>query len=476
LDEELAGNGGPQDASRHNGVEGKESRGIAVFLAALVVVEAIVLAAHWPSLSAKAVMFDDDQYLVENRLVQRPSWSSAKQFFAEVFEPSTVRGYYQPLAMLSLMLDAAMGGGVDNVWVFHRTSLFLHVANSLLLVVFLYLLFGQIFPAAIAGLLYGVHPVTIGPVVWLSERKTVLAAFFAIWCLIFYVCYAHKGRWRYYAGFAAAYVLSLASKPSAVAIPVLMLLLDWWPLGRLSLLRRNGYKGRGRKIIAEKIPLFIIGGIVAVVTFVSQSSTASVKLPSQTGAAHVFFIFCHNMIFYLFNFLWPIHLSWYYPFPEPFNLSQPFVQVGVIGTFLLITALLISLRWSRCLLMGWMFFLAAIFPALGLIGIHPVIAADRHLYFPMIGFFLPITYFLSRLWAHKGRLKEPVKRIILVSAVMVAAAEFVLTRSYLGYWRDTETVYKYMLRQSPNVPILHNNLANVLKDSGRLEDAIEHGY
>ncbi|MHC4665938.1 MAG: hypothetical protein ACYS9T_08280 [Planctomycetota bacterium] len=121
----------------------------AAFLAALlVVVGGIVLAAHWPVLSARAFLFDDDQYLIENRLVQNPTWNSAKRFLGEVLRPSTVRGYYQPLAMISLMLDYAMGGRVANLTPFHRTSLLLHVANSLLLIILLYLLFGQVWPAS----------------------------------------------------------------------------------------------------------------------------------------------------------------------------------------------------------------------------------------------------------------------------------------------------------------------------------------
>src|SRR4029079_10277457 len=100
----------------------------------------VVLWTHWPALSAKALSFDDNQYLTENTLVQHPSWASAKRFFGEVLTPSTVKGYYQPLTMISLVLDDAMGGRPGNLYVFHRTSLTLHVLNPLLVSVLLYLL------------------------------------------------------------------------------------------------------------------------------------------------------------------------------------------------------------------------------------------------------------------------------------------------------------------------------------------------
>lgn len=411
-------------------------------------------------------MLDDDQYLVENRLVQNPSWASAKRFFAEVSKPSTVRGYYQPLSMISLMLDCAIGAGVDNLKPFHRTSLALHIANSLLVIVFLYLLFGRTVPAAMVGLLYGVHPLTIESVAWISERKTVLAAFFALWCLVSYLLYVRKRSRLFGVICLLMYVLSLLSKPGVIGMPVLLMLLDYWPLKRF-----------GKKAILEKLPLFFIGGVVAVVTFISQSRAASVTMPGQSGLVHVIFVFCHNIVFYLYNFIWPGNLSWYYPFPKPFDLSQPMVLAGVVGTCMLIPALLISLRWTRCLLIGWLFFFVAIFPAIGVIGIHPMIAADRHMYFPIVGLLLPLGYLFNELWGGKlgKKFGKAAGQIMLVPAVLLlTASEFILTRCYLVHWRDSESVYEYMLGFSPDVVVLQNNFGNVLKNSGKLDEAIEH--
>ncbi len=453
------------ELGRSNG--GKKSRsGVVALWVCLAVVGAIVLAAHWPGLSARALMLDDDQYLVENRLVQNPSWASAKRFITEVSKPSTVRGYYQPLSMISLMLDCAMGAGVDNLGPFHRTSLALHVANSLLVIVFLYLLWGRPLPAAMAGLLYGVHPITIESVAWISERKTVLAAFFALWCLVLYLLYVRRRSRLSGVMCLAAYVLSLLSKPGVIGMPVLLLLLDYWPLKRF-----------GKKAVLEKLPLLVIAGVVAVVTFISQSRAASVTMPGQSGPVHVIFVFCHNIVFYLYNFIWPANLSWYYPFPQPFNLSQPMVLSGVVGTCLLIPLLLISMRWTRSVAVGWLFFFVAIFPTLGVIGIHPMIAADRHMYFPMVGLLLPVGCFFALFWAGElgKKFGKAARQIILITAVLLlTTSEFILTRCYLVHWRDSESVYEYMLGFSPDVVILHNNLGNVLKNSGKVDRAVEH--
>ena len=438
---------------------------VVVLLALLVVVGAIVLAAHGPTLSARALSLDDDQYLTLNRLVQNPSWYSAKRFFTEVLEPSTVRGYYQPLAMVSLMLDVAAGGRVNNLKPFRQTSLCLHIANSLLLVILLYLLFGKPVPAAMAGLLYGVHPTTIESVIWIAERKTLLAAFFALWCLIFYVRFVHRKSWRYAALCLAMYVLSLLSKPAIIGMPVLLLLLDFWPLRRFS-----------KKTVLEKLPMFFIAAVAAVITIISQSKAATVIMPGRFGLVRILFIFCHNIIFYLYTFLWPTNLSWYYPFPKPFDLSHPMVFFGVVGTTVLIFVLLISLRWTNCLLVGWLFFFVAIFPTLGLISFHPVIAANRHMYFPMVGLLLPMGLLFTRLW-NGGLVKfgNSTKQIILAVVVMLlTASQLLLTRGYLVYWKNTEDVYKHMLKFAPDNATLHNNLANTLADLGKTEEAIEH--
>ena len=127
----------------------------------MVVVGIAVMAAHRSALSAEAFSFDDDLYLKNNPLVQNPGWSAAGRFLSEITEPSTVGGYYQPLAMISLMLDHASGGSVKNLRPFHRTSLLLHVGNTCLVIVLLYMLFHQPWIAAMVGLLFGVHPMTV---------------------------------------------------------------------------------------------------------------------------------------------------------------------------------------------------------------------------------------------------------------------------------------------------------------------------
>jgi len=423
----------------------------------------IVLAAHWPSLSSTALSFDDDQYLLENQLVQKPGWESTRRFLCEVLYPSTVRGYYQPLAMLSLMADYAMGGRVDNLRPFRITSLGLHVANTLLIIVFLYLLFGNSPAAVTVGVLFGIHPLTIESIPWLSERKTLLAGFFVLWCLICYVRFSRTQSWQSYLLCMVFFIFALLSKPTSTPVPILMILLDYWPLKRLS-----------KKTVIQKIPFFLIAVIAAIITFLSQKNTSSVTMPGEHGLVRILFIICHNIVFYLQRFAWPVGLSGYYPFPSPFSLGHPKVLAGVIGTAVLFVILLVSLRWTRSLVTGWLFFFLAIFPTLGVIGFYPVIAADRHAYIPMLGLFLPLCGFLA--WLCRGWADKLSRRCIVALAVTacLAAGEIGATRAYLVHWRDSVSLHRYMIKLAPNVTVLHNNLGNFLDELGESEEAIEH--
>lgn len=441
------------------------TRSIVVFLVSLVVVGAIVSAAHWPALSRESLSFDDEQYLLENQLVQNPSWKSSRRFLTEVLYPSTVRGYYQPLAMISLMADYAMGGRTDNLTSFRITSLVLHLVNTALIILLLYQLFGEPWAAALVGLLFGVHPLTVESIPWLSERKTLLAAFFVLWSLIFYVRFCRCGNRKIYFVCMAFFILALMSKPTSTPLPLLMLLLDYWPLNRIA-----------KKTVAEKIPFFILGIIAAIITFLSQKNTADVIMPSEYGLMRIPLIVCHNIIFYLCKFIWPVRLSAFYPFPKPFTLQNPMVLVGVIGTVVLIAALLVSLRWTRSLLTGWLFFFLAIFPTLGIIGFHPVIAADRHAYLPMLGFLLPLAALLTCFCRVSTAIFSRRHILALVLVLLVSTAEIVTLRRYLAHWRDTVTHYKYMLSLTPDYHTLHNNLALAFGRLDRTDEAIEHYY
>ena len=439
------------------------NRSKALFLTiCILAVAGAILISHWPILSAKTLSFDDSQYLTENHLVQNPSWQSTKRFLTEILEPSTVQGYYQPLAMISLMTDYAIGGRVDNLMPFHRTSLVLHIINTSLVILLVYLLFGHIWAAGIVGLIFGMHPMTVEPVCWVGERKTLLAAFFSLLCLISYVRYSQTSNRKLYILTIILYILALMSKPTSTPLPVLLLLLDYWPLRRLS-----------KKAIVEKVPLFVICGISAVITMISQGRTATIITPLHRTSADVFFILCHNIVFYPYKMLLPLNLWSHYTFPEPMNMSNPMVCAGVVGSCIFAVVVLFSVRRTRSLLTCWLFFFIAIFPTMGIIGFTNVIASDKFAYLPSLGFLILLAFGIICLSSKtKSGNSAATKNVIICIFLVLAGLELKATRKYLTHWRDTETFLEYNISKAPKAFSLYNGLGLFRFKQDRIDEAV----
>lgn len=431
---------------------------IAWLVGALLGVGMLVTVAHRSVLTAQAYAADDNDYIVYNVRVQNPSWTAAGQFLTEVLEPTTVRGYYQPLTMISLMVDSALGGRPNDLRAYHRTSLSLHACNTLLVIVLLYLLFGKLGIAALVGLLFGLHPQTVEPIAWVSDRKTLLAAFFALGALILYVSHARRTGWVRYGLSLLLFVLALLSKPTVTPLPLLLLLLDFWPLRRLSW-----------KSVLEKVPYFVIAGASAAITYYSQKNSGVVYAPSSLWT--IVLTVCHNIVFYLWKLVWPVNLTPRYPLPAPFEWSQPALLAGLIGTAVLLILLGAALRWTRAPLASWLFFLLAVFPTLGLIGFTNVIASDKYIYFPVLGLLILLAFGLGRLWDALSA--RPFALVVVVVVLLgLGVGEAVATQRYLQRWQDTERLTRYMLTLAPDVADLHDQLGFALKEKGRAAEAI----
>ena len=427
-----------------------------------IAVVSVVIFAHFPALAARAVSFDDDEYLTRNPLVRSPSWDSAGRFLCEVLQPSTVPGYYQPLTMISLMFDYAVAQRPDNLRPFHETSLVLHAANTVLVIVLVYMLFGQSYVAAMVGLLFGVHPITVETIPWIGERKTLLATFFALWSLIAYVRYARRPGWKLYATCLVLYVLALMAKPTTTPLPLVMLLMDFWPLNRLS-----------KRAVLEKLPFLAIGAVFAVITVISQSRTGGIRTPDAYTPARIPLILCHNIVFYLCKMAWPARMSSYYPFPQPFDLSNRMVLAGVVGTCVLIPVLLVSLRWTRAFLTGWLIFFVAIFPTMGVLGFTNVITSDKYAYLPTLGVLMAMAWLLGRIWSGGTDRTRRARHAAMAAAVLIAAGLLTNgTRRYLNHWQTTDGLFDYMLTIDPDSYYLYAIRGTDCNDKDDYEHAL----
>ena len=236
----------------------------------LPAIAGVVIATHWPVLSAQALSFDDHQTLIENPLVSQPSLTSAWRFIADLWSPGAITGYYRPLAMISLMLDQALGAKPEQLLIFHITSLLLHVLTTVVLALLVRRLIGVDGAALAAALLFGLHPLTVEPIAWVSERKTLLATLFAVTALLAYVRHAQQSsRWAYVASIGCTF-LALMSKPTSVPIPLRLVALNYWPLKRLS-----------RRSLLDTAPHFALAALFGLITVSTHMRAA---LLTSSGA------------------------------------------------------------------------------------------------------------------------------------------------------------------------------------------------
>ncbi len=433
---------------------------------AMITVCLLVGSVYLPVLSARALVIDDAQYVTENPLVQNPSWQSARRFLVEVLEPSTVQGYYQPFTMISLMMDYYLGGKRDDTLrPFHVTNYLLHLTNTALIGILLFLLFGDPWIAAGVALLWAVHPVTVEPVAWITERKTLLATFFVLCSLISYLQYVKCSKWSRYVLSFAAYLAAVLSKPTTISLPLLLFLID--VLGPR--------QGKWRLLLLEKGPFLAIGGMSGIITFVSQSRTAVAVLPQDYGWWRGIFVILHNVAFYCRELVWPVQLSPFHPFPPNLGFSHPLVLQGLL---ILLAALGLGLVWRRRTNVPWAgmaFSFVAILPTMQVVGFSNSIAGDKYLYFPIVGLLLLLAYVLGNLVKKNttgviGGRYAPV----LACLLLLAGAEAMVTRRYLQKWENSVSLHSHMLTIYPQEAYLHNGAGNAWMEERAYARAAYH--
>ncbi len=399
----------------------------------------------------------DDKFYIGTPLTQHPSWASIKIFFREVFAPSMVNGYYQPLAFVSVMLDFLDPAAAQSLLPFHRTTLLLHLLNVALVVFLLHGLVRGWITAGLLALLYGLHPLNADAVLWIAERKTVLSAFFALSSLLLYLAYARRseqtgrGDWKRYGASLFLYGCALLSKPTALPMVAVLWILDYWPLGRF-----------GRRTLIEKMPFVALAILSAVVTVVSQVHSG------EAGTVHFIKLFyvpitiAYGVGFYLLKIVWPTGLVSDYLYPQPLSLTNVEVLGNAIVALGVVAAIVLSIRRGRAWFAGGLFFFAMLLPTLGLIRYTSSIATNRSMYLPMVGLLLPLHWALTNLWQKGGgALKASAARVLVgcVGATLAMASIYV-TRNYESHWQETVTLLRYYLSQQPSDWRLHTRMGN----------------
>jgi protein O-mannosyl-transferase len=324
--------------------------------------------------------------------------------------------------------------------------------------------------------LFALHPINVESVAWAAERKNVLSMMFFLLALYAYVWYTRRPGIRRYAAVACFFALALLSKPQVITLPFLLLLWDYWPLGRIGSPAVPGPAVRAAKppglwsgwLVLEKTPLLLLSVASAVVTMKAQKAGLAVQTFSRYSLLLRLETAVISYVRYLGKALWPSQLVALYPHPTKL---YPAWQAGAaVVLLLLITALVLYERDRRYLAVGWFWFLGSLVPMIGLVQVGFQAMADRYAYIPFIGLFLMITW-LAADWAQARQISP---RWLAIPAVSCLLALGILTYRQVGYWHDTSSFWLRTLALTQDNYVAHDNMGEFLFNQGRTEEAAAH--
>ncbi len=338
----------------------------------------------------------------------------------------------------------------------YAANLVLHWANVLLAFELARRMLGSIWPAAFAAALFGLHPFRVESVAWAAELKDVLSAFFTLSAMLAYFRFAATRRASWYLAAVGLFVLGLLSKASVVALPVLLVLLDFWPLDRIR-------RGAVVRVAIEKLPFIAIAAAMAIVTLVTFSDTtlrSTGALPLTSRAAMV----CIAYKDYVLTTFWPAHLSPHYPYPRnALSTTELALSAALLAAISAVT-LAVRRRYPS-LLFGWLWFVIAITPVCGILPVGSHYRADRYTYLAHAGFFIGGVAYLAAVVSGKVMRIAPVPLIAVLAFVAVVNVH---------RWRDNVSLFEYAVRQTPESNLVHSGLATGLIQQRRLDEAEPH--
>ena len=418
--------------------------------------------------------YDDNLYVTDNQTVQGGlSWSNAAWAFTTMNAAN-----WHPLTWLSLMLDIQLFGPRPGA--LHLVNVLFHAVNAVLLFLILARMTGAKWRSAFVAALFAIHPLHVESVAWVAERKDVLSVLFGLLTIWAYVRYTTRTALSYYAWVVLFFVFSLMSKPMLVTMPFLLLLLDYWPLGRMGgslqpvpgtvpVPQQVPQQASLTRLIAEKIPLIVLCAASSVVTVVAQKRSEAIGDVALSSLGLRLADAAVGYVRYLGKTFWPGSLSVFYPHPET---ALPMWQSGgAVLLLLLITALvLLRLRQSPWLAVGWFWFIGTLVPVIGLVQVGAQSIADRYTYFPLIGVFIMIAWRVPELL--KGLRVTP--RMLGAASMLVIVVLAGITWRQLGFWKTHETLFRHALSVTTNNCVAHANLAEALLLKGELEEASVH--
>ena len=457
----------------HAPITGRAHAGVVLVLS--IALTAITLLLYLPVRHHSFVHWDDQDYLTANPQVQRGLDSESIQWAITSFHASN----WHPLTWLSHMLDVSLFG--MNAGAHHLVSAAIHAINAALVLLVLWRLTGSTWRSSLVAALFAVHPMHVESVAWVSERKDLLSAMFALLTVGAYAQYVRHTaaadvtkRRVWYAAMLVLFSLGLLCKPMLVTLPAVLLLLDVWPLTRWSpwddvAASTSHNPTTLRKLLLEKLPFVVLALASSVVTFIAQNRGGAVKSlshsPVPTRLAESLLAYRA----YVIKLLDPTELSFFYP--RPVNvpwllaLSAAALLLGLSGGAWALR------RRAPFVLAGWLFFVGSLLPVIGIVRVGGQFYADRYTYLPYLGLFVALAWSAGELLQKRG----PAARAIFVAGVVLwLGALSLLSSRQIEVWRDNESLFGHALKLDPTNPRALGSLGDLAQRRGDKAAALDY--
>jgi protein O-mannosyl-transferase len=415
------------------------------------------------------VNFDDLDYVTKNAQVSR---GLSFEGFAWAFTHFHSANWH-PITWLSHMVDSQLYGLAPGGH--HLTNVIVHAANAILLFFLLRQMTGgpsrtgNLWRSVFVAALFAIHPLRVESVAWVSERKDLLSGLFFLLTLMAYTRYARGPNRKRYLTVVVLFALGLMCKPMLVTLPIVLLLLDYWPLNRLPSLSIKTAEERQRwwRLLREKLPFLALSLASSVVTVLAQRGSLQpieqISFAARVGNVGL------SYLDYLRQMVWPTNLALLYPW-VPWERLQP----GAIAiAFLILAAISVAVviwRRRRYLVSGWLWYLVMLLPVIGILHVGNQSHADRYTYLPQIGLYIMVGWGVAELCARWRALWLPVS---IAAAAAVVALTFA-ARTQASYWEDSETLWRHALTAATDNIIAESNLAIALHWKGKNQEAMEH--
>ncbi len=434
------------------------------------------------------LVLDDDLYVTANPAVKEGLRPEGIRWAFRTFHSYN----WHPLTWISHMADVSLFG--MNPGGHHLAGVFFHGANTILLFLLLAIGTGAIRRSAFVAALFALHPLHVESVAWISERKDLLSAFFGFGCIALYFLYAkRKGRALYLAALLL-YTLSLLSKPTLVTLPFLLLLLDYWPLERWgppppavpaggerkrkkTAAPEGGGSSTGR-LLLEKAPFLGLALLSSVMTFLAQYYGGAVRSLDAIPLAVRVENALYSYVVYIWKTVWPLSLAVYYPHPmdlpdwPAMGPQALHLKAAAAAVFLAVLSILVFRAAKRrpFLVTGWLWYLLALVPMIGIVQVGSHAVADRYTYIPLVGLFIIAAWGVPDLlggWRWK-------RVFLAASGGVVLAALAAITFSQMSHWKDSESLFRRAVDVVPGSALMEVNLGNVLLGKGAVDAAAAH--